>query len=63
VEEFAGTYKSSPGDRHPGVDPKDAISKSEHGVVVAFKSKTLTTTDPNLELTPSSQGVTVKLEK
>jgi hypothetical protein len=63
AEDFAGTYKSSPQDRPAGVDSKDAIAKNEHSVVVAFKSKTLTTTDPNLEVTPSSQGVTIKLEK
>lgn len=63
AEDFAGTYKSSPQDRPAGVDPKDAIAKNEHSVVIAFKSKTLTSTEPNLEVTPSSQGVTVKLEK
>jgi hypothetical protein len=63
ADDFAGTYKSSPQDRPAGLDPKDAIAKNEHGVVVAFKSKTLTTTEPDLEVTPSSQGVTVKMEK
>lgn len=63
VEDFAGTYKSSPQDRPAGADPKAAVSKNQNGVVVAFKAKTITTTEPNLEVIPSDSGVTVKLEK
>jgi hypothetical protein len=63
ADDFAGTYKSAPQDRPAGADPKAAVSKNQNGVVVAFKAKTLTATVPDLELTPSETGVTVKLEK
>jgi hypothetical protein len=63
AEDLAGTYKSAPQDRPAGADPKAAVVKNQNGVVVAFKAKTLTTTDPSLEVIPSDSGVTVKLEK
>ncbi len=61
AEDFAGHYRRAPADAPAGVDPKAIVMKNQHGVVVAFKVKTETTTDPHLELEPSDTGVTVSM--
>jgi hypothetical protein len=61
AEDFAGNYRRAPADAPAGVAPKAIVMKNQHGVVVAFKVKTETTTDPHLELTPSDTGVTVTM--
>jgi len=63
AEDFAGTYRSAPQDRTAGAAHKAAVSKNQNGMVVAFKAKTITATEPDLKVIPSDSGVTVKLEK
>ena len=61
-QDFAGTYKKSPGDAPAGTNPKALVVKNDKGVVVVLEVKVETETYPDLALDASDQDVKVKLE-